>query len=48
VNSGHGDAARDVAIIGVGCRFPHAPDAGAYWRNILDARVCFSDIPAER
>jgi 8-amino-7-oxononanoate synthase len=39
---------RDVAIVGIGCRFPQAADAGAYWRNILDARVCFSEIPGDR
>ena len=38
----------NVAIVGMGCRFPQAPDLGAYWRNICDARVCFSEIPAER
>ncbi len=39
---------RDVAIVGMGCRFPQAADLGAYWRNIRDARVCFSEVPAER
>ena len=39
---------RDVAIVGMGCRFPQATDLGAYWRNICDARVCFSEVPAER
>ena len=38
----------DVAIVGMGCRFPQAADLGAYWQNICDARVCFSDIPSER
>jgi acyl transferase domain-containing protein len=38
----------DIAIVGLGCRFPRAPHVGAYWRNICDARVCFSEIPAER
>jgi 8-amino-7-oxononanoate synthase len=39
---------RDVAIVGMGCRFPQAADLGAYWRNICEARVCFSEVPAER
>ncbi len=39
---------KDIAIVGMGCRFPQAPDVGAYWRNITGARVCFSEIPAER
>jgi acyl transferase domain-containing protein len=38
----------DVAIVGMGCRFPHATHVGEYWKNITDARVCFSEIPAER
>ncbi|HEY1816101.1 MAG TPA: aminotransferase class I/II-fold pyridoxal phosphate-dependent enzyme [Kofleriaceae bacterium] len=37
-----------IAIVGMGCRFPHARDAGAYWNNITSGRVCFSEIPAER
>src|ERR1700737_4730030 len=37
-----------VAIIGMGCRFPQAPDLAAYWRNLREARVCFSEIPRER
>lgn len=37
-----------VAIIGMGCRFPKASDLAEYWRNIRQARVCFSEIPAER
>lgn len=37
-----------IAIVGMGCRFPGAQDVGAYWRNMLDARSCFSEIPRER
>ncbi|HRI53022.1 MAG TPA: type I polyketide synthase, partial [Pseudomonadota bacterium] len=37
-----------VAIIGMGCRFPKANDLAEYWRNIRQARVCFSTIPADR
>ncbi|HSD85945.1 MAG TPA: beta-ketoacyl synthase N-terminal-like domain-containing protein, partial [Kofleriaceae bacterium] len=37
-----------IAIIGMGCQFPEAADVGAYWRNIVDARVCFSEIPGDR
>ncbi len=40
--------AADIAIVGMGCRFPQAAHLGEYWRNITDGRVCFSDIPAER
>ena len=37
-----------IAIVGMGCQFPKAPDVATYWRNIRDARVCFSDVPKER
>lgn len=39
---------QDIAIVGMACRFPQAADVGAYWRNIREARVCFSDIPPDR
>src|SRR5262249_29348128 len=39
---------RDIAIIGMACRFPQAPDLNAYWDNIRAARVCFSEIPKDR
>ena len=29
----------EIAIIGMGCRFPGAPDLFAYWENILAGRV---------
>jgi acyl transferase domain-containing protein/7-keto-8-aminopelargonate synthetase-like enzyme len=37
-----------IAIVGLACRFPQAPDVNAYWRNITGARVCFSEIPTDR
>lgn len=37
-----------IAIVGVGCRFPQADDAAAYWKNIEASRACFSDIPRDR
>jgi 8-amino-7-oxononanoate synthase len=37
-----------IAIVGVGCRFPQADDAAAYWKNIEEARACFTDIPRDR
>jgi len=38
----------DVAVIGLACRFAQAPDADAYWDNVLAARECFSEIPEAR
>src|SRR5262245_43214975 len=37
-----------IAIIGVGCRFPQADDAERYWKNIVESRACFTDIPRDR
>ncbi|NWK95846.1 hypothetical protein DM806_09180 [Sphingobium lactosutens] len=43
-----GDAPRDadidnhVAVIGMACRFPEAPDLESYWRNLRDGRECIS------
>src|SRR5262245_42761471 len=39
---------RDIAIVGMACRFPLADDVDAYWRNIRAGRVCFSEIPKDR
>lgn len=33
-----------IAVVGMACRFPDAPNLAAYWRNILAARVSFTDI----
>lgn len=34
--SGKADQSGDIAIIGVGCRFPGADDPDAFWRNLHD------------
>ena len=39
---------RRIAIVGMACRFPRAPDLGSFWDNILGAEVCFADIPRDR
>lgn len=38
----------DVAVVGIGCRFPKAGDVHEYWTNILEGRPCFSDVPRDR
>jgi acyl transferase domain-containing protein len=40
--------ARDVAIIGLGCRFPGAPDLATFWANILANRDALRYVPADR
>ncbi|WP_044562063.1 SDR family NAD(P)-dependent oxidoreductase [Azospirillum sp. B4] len=37
-----------VAIIGLACRFPGAPDAASFWRNIATGVCSITEIPAER
>ncbi len=36
----------DIAIVGMACLFPGAPDLDAYWRNILGKVDAVSDPPA--
>ncbi len=38
----------EIAIVGMGCRFPGAPDLCAYWENILAAKDCTRDVPPDR
>lgn len=37
-----------IAVIGLACRFPEAPDAGAFWRNLASGRCSVSDVPSGR
>ncbi|HET7550229.1 MAG TPA: SDR family NAD(P)-dependent oxidoreductase [Gemmatimonadaceae bacterium] len=37
-----------IAIIGMGCRFPKAPNVGAYWRMMLDGVDGIVEVPANR
>lgn len=38
------DAAHDIAVIGMGCRFPHAKDLPSLWRLVSVGEVAFEDI----
>jgi acyl transferase domain-containing protein/phosphopantetheinyl transferase len=38
----------DVAIVGMGCVFPKAPDLNTYWHNIVTKVDAISDPPADR
>lgn len=46
--SGHGADDTGVAIIGMGCVFPGAPDLETYWQNIEGGVDAISDVPAAR
>jgi acyl transferase domain-containing protein/acyl carrier protein len=37
-----------IAIIGLGCRFPGAPDPEAYWKLLEEGRDAISEVPADR
>ncbi|MEV6257354.1 aminotransferase class I/II-fold pyridoxal phosphate-dependent enzyme [Nocardia sp. NPDC051911] len=38
----------DIAIVGIDCRFPQAPDPAALWRLLIDGRDAISEVPASR
>lgn len=38
----------DIAIIGMACIYPGAKDIDAFWRNILEAKNCITEVPDER
>ncbi|MFW6695378.1 amino acid adenylation domain-containing protein [Streptomyces sp. MAR4 CNX-425] len=40
--------AEPVAIVGMACRFPGAPDADGYWRLLADGRDAVGEVPPER
>ena len=37
-----------IAIVGIGCRFPGAPNPQAFWRLLRDGRDAIRQIPADR
>jgi acyl transferase domain-containing protein/NAD(P)-dependent dehydrogenase (short-subunit alcohol dehydrogenase family) len=39
---------RAIAIVGLGCILPDAPDVSAFWNNIVGKRYCISEVPPER
>ncbi|WP_324617093.1 SDR family NAD(P)-dependent oxidoreductase [Streptomyces sp. NRRL F-2747] len=38
----------DIAIVGMACAYPGAPDLAAYWAQILAGRDAVTEVPAER
>jgi acyl transferase domain-containing protein len=42
------DTTRDIAIVGLGCRFPGAPDHHAYWKLLLGGKRQFAAVPKSR
>ncbi len=48
--AGDGPAQRReaIAIVGISCRFPDAPDHRAFWSNLMEGRNSIREIPVER
>ncbi|MEU9301986.1 SDR family NAD(P)-dependent oxidoreductase [Streptomyces sp. NPDC048269] len=38
----------DIAIVGMACAYPGAPDLAAYWARILSGADAVTEVPAER
>ncbi|MBC9915641.1 beta-ketoacyl synthase N-terminal-like domain-containing protein [Chitinophaga varians] len=41
-------ATGDMAIVGISCNFPDAPDAATFWDNLLKEKNSIREIPATR
>ncbi|MBM7440074.1 polyketide synthase PksL [Streptomyces sp. HB132] len=39
---------QDIAIIGIGGRYPHADDLDAFWAALREGRDCVTEVPADR
>ena len=37
-----------IAVVGISCRLPHAPDPEAYWQLLASGRDAISELPTER
>lgn len=38
----------DIAIIGMACRFPDAPDKEQFWENLIEGKESIGDFPEKR
>ncbi|WP_268747619.1 SDR family NAD(P)-dependent oxidoreductase [Streptomyces toyocaensis] len=41
-------AGQDIAIIGIGGRYPHAEDLDAFWAGLREGRDCVTTVPSDR
>ncbi|QRN93953.1 SDR family NAD(P)-dependent oxidoreductase [Archangium violaceum] len=44
----HAKGAEPIAVVGLACRFPGAPDAEAFWRLLCDRRDLLREVPPDR
>ncbi|TCJ93547.1 type I polyketide synthase [Nocardia alba] len=38
----------DIAVVGLDCRFPHAPDPARLWQLLIEGRDAISEVPSSR
>ncbi|WP_417801529.1 SDR family oxidoreductase [Streptomyces aureoversilis] len=38
----------DIAVVGMACMFPGAPDMAAFWANVLSGADAVTEVPADR
>jgi acyl transferase domain-containing protein/NADPH:quinone reductase-like Zn-dependent oxidoreductase/NADP-dependent 3-hydroxy acid dehydrogenase YdfG/acyl carrier protein len=43
-----GREAEPIAVVGLACRFPGAPDAEAFWRLLCERKDLLREVPADR
>ncbi|MFJ9833562.1 SDR family NAD(P)-dependent oxidoreductase [Streptomyces sp. NPDC101169] len=41
-------AGQDIAVVGIGGRYPHADDLDAFWTALREGRDCVTEVPADR
>ena len=46
--SDHETATEAIAIIGLGCRFPGAPDPESFWQLLRDGKDAITEVPPDR
>jgi amino acid adenylation domain-containing protein len=39
---------RDIAVIGMSCRFPQAPDLASYWQLLANGKNAITEVPSSR
>ena len=39
---------KPIAVVGIDCRFPGAPDKDAFWRLLMDGVVTDTEVPSQR
>jgi acyl transferase domain-containing protein len=47
-NASQDPAREPIAIVGIGCRFPEAPNAREFWKLLVEGRNAIREIPKER